>query len=72
MRKIDLHGVKHAEVQRLLDVLFWDVMNTTAQSCVVVTGNSVKMKSIVSEIAKEYGFDVIQDPTNDGSVIVQM
>lgn len=72
MKKIDLHGVKHADVQRQLDVFLWEGMQKGVKTSTVVTGNSIKMKELVTSVAQEYGFKVIQDPTNEGSVIVQM
>ncbi len=72
MRKIDLHGVKHADVQSRLDTFFWEEMKKGAKFSLVVTGNSTKMKVLVTKVAQDYGFKVVQDPTNGGSVIIQM
>lgn len=70
--KIDLHGVKHADVQRNLDVFFWDCMQKKLSRVEVVTGISPKMKEIVREVSKEYGFNVLDIPMNPGTLFVDI
>jgi len=70
MKRIDLHGVKHADVQRQLDIFFWECIQEGVKSAIVVTGNSTRMKGIVTEVVKDYNFKL--EPFNNGSTIVQM
>lgn len=44
MNKIDLHGVKHENVQRELDQFFWQMMQRGHSEVEVITGISKKMK----------------------------
>ncbi len=70
--KIDLHGIKHQDVQRKLDVFFWECMQKNIKQVEVVTGISIKMKDIVKEVSKEYGFTVIEMSFNPGTLIVDI
>lgn len=70
MRSIDLHGVKHADVQRKLDSFFWEMMQKNVTEFRVITGFSDKMKSIVKETCNEYGFKVEEEFYNYGSLII--
>ena len=44
MTKIDLHGIRHGEVEAVLaEALFWK----NIKNAEIITGNSIKMKEIV-------------------------
>ena len=45
--ELDLHGVKHQDVEATLDNFFLWENNNISQSIQVVTGNSTEMKKIV-------------------------
>jgi DNA-nicking Smr family endonuclease len=48
--EIDLHGVKHSEVEATLaNAFFWE----NIKEAEVITGNSIKMKKIVRDWFKE-------------------
>jgi hypothetical protein len=68
--KIDLHGVKHAEVSRKLDVFLWNAMQRGNKNVEVITGISHKMKELVKETCKDYGFNVID--LHVGSLLVEI
>lgn len=68
--KIDLHGIKHEDVSRKLDVFLWDAMQKNKSQVDVITGISNRMKEIVTETCKEYGFQVVETTINPGSIIV--
>jgi len=70
--KIDLHGIKHENVQRELDQFFWQMMNRGHSEVEVITGISDKMKTIVKEVSKDYNFSVNDIPLNPGSLIVRI
>jgi hypothetical protein len=72
MKSIDLHGVKHEDVRRKLDIFYWEVMQKNITQVEVITGVSKSMKDIVYEISGEYGFSVIENPKNWGSLFVNM
>lgn len=70
--RIDLHGVKHQDVQRKLDVFFWECMQKKINQVEVITGISPRMKEIVKEVCSDYGFDVIEFSFNPGSLTVDL
>jgi len=70
--KIDLHGLKHENVQRELDQFYWEMMQRGHFEVEVVTGISDKMKNIVKEVSKDYNFSVQDIPLNPGSLIVRI
>lgn len=70
--KIDLHGVKHENVSRQLDVFFWEMMQKKVTQVEVITGISQRMKEIVKESCKEYNFEVIENPINVGMLLVKL
>lgn len=70
--KIDLHGVKHENVQRQLDVFYWQMMQKNITRVEVITGISQRMKELVFEISKDYGFTVLENPINIGSLFVDL
>lgn len=70
--KVDLHGIKHSEVQRKLDIFFWECIQKNVKQAQVITGMSPKMKEIVRDICKEYSFDVYEFDFNPGSLTVDM
>lgn len=70
--KIDLHGVKHCDVQRTLDSFFWQMMQKGYTRVEVITGISEKMKELVRETCKDYNFTVLEDPINIGVLIVNL
>ena len=47
MKTLDLHGVKHADVPKLLDQFLWEQMNRKSREAEVITGISPSMKEIV-------------------------
>ena len=70
--KIDLHGTRHHEVPRKLDVFFWEMMQKNVGSVEVVTGISERMKDIVTQSCKDYGFEVHEMYFNPGSLIINI
>jgi DNA-nicking Smr family endonuclease len=70
--KIDLHGIKHENVSRQLDIFFWEMMQKNVPQVEVVTGISNRMKEIVRKTCKDYNFEVIENTINIGSVFVKL
>lgn len=71
MKSIDLHGVKHADVQRILDQFFWEMIQKNITQFRVITGFSSTMKNIVKDVCDEYGFEVEDEFHNHGSLIIK-
>tara|TARA_R110000772_G_scaffold95789_3_gene194150 strand:- start:2544 stop:2777 length:234 start_codon:yes stop_codon:yes gene_type:complete len=53
--KLDLHGVKHQDVQRAVDSFLWK--NHDNLPVIIVTGNSESMKKEVINIIADYNYD---------------
>jgi len=70
--KIDLHGVKHENVSRYLDIFFWEMLQKKVTQVEVITGISQRMKEIVKETCKDYNFEVIENPINVGMLLVKL
>lgn len=51
MEKLNLHGIRHHEVERLVE----DFVLTHDFPLEIVTGNSVVMQRIVREVCERYG-----------------
>lgn len=58
MKKVlDLHGVKHSEVNKVLDDFIWECISNNVVQATIITGNSSAMKSIAVQIISEYGLE---------------
>lgn len=56
--KIDLHGVKHADVRQKV-ISFVEKYWNTGTRIQIVTGNSLAMKKEVIDVLKEYKLDYV-------------
>ena len=53
MKKLDLHGIKHADVRREV-IRFIERYWGSGEEVEIITGNSYKMKKLVTEVVSEY------------------
>ena len=70
--RIDLHGIKHENVQKELDQFYWQMMQKGHSEVEVVTGISNRMKEIVKQVSEDYNFTVLETEINPGSLIVRI
>ena len=71
MVKIDLHGLKYAEVEETLANLLITEYNLGNRDIEIITGNSEKMKILVKKICEDHNFRVdIPWDGNSGALIV--
>ena len=70
--RIDLHGIKHENVQKELDQFYWQMMQKGHSEVEVVTGISNRMKEIVKQVSEDYNFTVLETTINPGSLIVRI
>jgi len=70
--EIDLHGVRHSEVKRQLDIFIWQGMQKGRSEIHVVTGISSAMKTLVEETASDYGMKCEETWGNPGSMIISL
>lgn len=72
IKSVDLHGVKHQDVSRILDEFLWAQMQTRATEVRIVTGNSESMKNVVKETLSDYDFPSEEEFGNSGVLIVKI
>lgn len=67
MSSLDLHGVKHIDVEdTVLDWIHFQQLPAT-----IITGNSSKMKNIVKKVLSEHNYSyIIGDNFNQGYIKV--
>lgn len=70
--RIDLHGIKHENVQKELDQFYWKMMQKGHSEVEVITGISHQMKEIVKEVSRDYNFRVEEIPMNPGALIIKI
>jgi DNA-nicking Smr family endonuclease len=72
MNTLDLHGIKHIEVQVLLDQFLWENMQNNQREVAVITGISNQMKNIVVECVNDYMMTCEEEYNNPGKIIVKL
>ena len=72
MKTLDLHGVKHQDVPKLLDQFIWEQMNKKTNEVEIITGISQPMKDIVIKTIKDYDFYFVEEWNNPGKLIVSL
>lgn len=70
--KLDLHGLKHGEVTRVVDQFLWDQIQKKSTEVEIVTGISDQMKLIVIETVKDYQFSYDEEWNNPGKLIIKL
>jgi len=70
--KLDLHGVKHEHVSKLIDNFIWDNIQRSVQQVIIVTGNSQTMKDLVTKCLSEYSLKPYNHTLNNGVMIVDL
>ena len=72
MKTLDLHGVKHADVAKLMDQFIWEQMNKKSKEIEIITGLSQTMKDVVIKNLKDYEFTFNEAWNNPGKLIVSL
>ena len=72
MRTLDLHGVKHADVPKLMDQFIWEQMNKKSREVEIITGISQAMKQVVIKNLKDYDFTYNEAWNNPDKLIVSL
>mgnify|MGYP001067851180 FL=1 len=71
--RLDLHGVRHSEVSRMVDIFLTETINSEFSFLYIVTGVSDRMQDIVIETIKDYNLDYdIGDPWNYGYIRIKL
>ena len=72
MKTLDLHGVRHADVPKLMDQFIWEQMNKKTREVEIITGISQAMKQVVIKNLKDYDFIYNEAWNNPGKFIVSL
>lgn len=72
MKTLDLHGVKHADVPKLLDQFLWEQIQKKRREVEIITGVSSAMVELVVKNLKEYDFTYNEAWNNPGKLIVKL
>lgn len=72
MNSLDLHGIKHIEVQKLVDNFIWENMQKKINEVEIITGISDQMKDIVKQTVDDYKMECTVDPLNIGKLIIKL
>jgi DNA-nicking Smr family endonuclease len=72
VRTLDLHGVKHSEVPRLVDQFLWEQINKKSREVEIITGLSTAMREIVINNLKDYDFTYNDEFKNPGKIVVKL
>ena len=72
MKTLDLHGVKHSEVPRLVDQFLWEQINKKSREVEIITGLSTTMREIVINNLKDYDFTYNDEFKNPGKIVVKL
>jgi DNA-nicking Smr family endonuclease len=72
LRTLDLHGVKHSEVPRLVDQFLWEQINKKSREVEIITGLSTAMREIVINNLKDYDFTYNDEFKNPGKIVVKL
>jgi DNA-nicking Smr family endonuclease len=70
MGRVDLHGIKHRDVKQILDSKIYACMESGDKRLYVITGYSLEMKKIVTEVAREYKLTAVDNMFNGGEMII--
>jgi len=72
MNLLDLHGIKHSEVQVILDQFLWENMKKNQKEVAVITGHSDQMKNIVRNYVNDYNMTCQEEYLNSGKFIIKL
>ena len=70
MVEIDLHGLKHREVEDTLESMLVSYYNLDNFPIRVITGHSLVMKKLLSTAVDNQRFNIREDYSNSGATIV--
>ena len=72
MKQLDLHGIKHSEVKKILDQFIWENMQKNQKEISIITGISIQMKQVVKECVNDYDMVYQEDFLNPGKIIIKL
>ena len=70
--RLDLHGVRHADVFRNVDQFIGEHIMCGSKSVNIITGNSDEMKRLVGKCLGDYQLNYQESWFNTGVVVVDL
>ena len=70
MKKLNLHGLRHHEVDRIVENFIIDTYNKNELPAEIISGNSIKMKEIVKNVIQRHEFRFNQHIWMDSPSII--
>ena len=70
--KLDLHGVRHHEVQRVVDQFLTKHLYNSTNEVSIIIGNSDKMKKVVDTVLEDYNLKSEYDHMSKAKLIVKL
>ena len=70
--KLDLHGVRHHEVQQVVDQFLTKHLYNSTNEVSIIIGNSNKMKKVVDTVLKDYNLKSEYGPMSKAKLIVKL
>jgi DNA-nicking Smr family endonuclease len=71
-KELDLHNVRHKDVQSVMDKFLGEHMMKGTNEIRIVTGNSDNMKKVVDDVLNDYGLTSQPSPLNNGILIIKL
>jgi len=71
-KTLDLHGLKHEYVYKTVDQFIGNHIIKNSSEISIITGRSIKMKKIVSEILTDYHITPQEEFANPGKLIINL
>jgi DNA-nicking Smr family endonuclease len=71
-KTLDLHGLKHEHVYRIVDQFIGGHIIKRTSEVSIITGRSIRMKEIVSEILTDYHITAQEEFANPGKLIISL
>ena len=71
-KTLDLHGLKHEHVYKIVDQFIGGHIIKRTSEVSIITGRSIKMKKIVSEILTDYHITPQEEFANPGKLIINL
>ena len=71
-KTLDLHGLKHEYVYKIVDQFIGGHIIKRTSEISIITGRSIKMKKIVSEILTDYHIIAREEFANPGKLIISL
>jgi len=71
-KTLDLHGLKHEYVYKTVDQFIGNHIIKRTSEISIITGRSIKMKKIVSEILLDYSIESEEEFANPGKLIISL